>query len=109
MSQQFGTDVAGEVVEVGSNVTRFRAGDRIVGQAVGSDEKQNTSAKGGFQSYTVLLADIASPIPDRMSFENAAVLPLGLVGSDSLLSSLGPYYQVLPCLQFFEHVSPFCL
>ena len=78
------------MVEVGSNVTRFKIGDRVVGQAVGSDEKQNTSAMGGFQSYTVLLTDIASSIPDRMSYESAAVLPLGLVG----------FYNPSPRFQF---------
>lgn len=73
-----GPDVAGEVVEIGSSVTRFKIGDRVLGQAVGMDEKRNTSAEGGFQSYTVLLAHMASPIPSTLSYEQASVLPLGL-------------------------------
>ena len=76
---QLGTDVSGEVVEIGSSVTRYKIGDRVLGQAVGQDPKENTSTKSSFQSYTVLLADIASPIPDNLSYENAAVIPLGLV------------------------------
>ena len=67
-------------MEVGSSVTRFKVGDRVVGQALGEDEKLNTPAMGGFQEYTVLLADIASSIPDSLSYESASVLPLGLVG-----------------------------
>jgi NADPH:quinone reductase-like Zn-dependent oxidoreductase len=72
-----GSDIAGEIVEVGRGVTRFRVGDRVVGHAVGMDEKQNRSAESSFQTYTVLLAHMASPIPADMSYETAVVIPLG--------------------------------
>lgn len=73
-----GSDVAGEVVEVGSAVSRFNVGDRVLGHAVGADKARNSSAGGAFQEYTVLLDHMAAPIPGAMAFENAAVLPLGL-------------------------------
>ena len=73
-----GSDVAGEVVEVGSGITRFKPGDRVVGHAVGTHKSRNNPAEGGFQIYTVLLEHMASPIPDGLTFERAAVLPLGL-------------------------------
>ncbi len=73
-----GEDLAGEVVEVGSAVTRFRAGDRVLGHAVGTDKDANTSAQGAFQTYTVLLERLTSPIPDDLTYERAAVLPLAL-------------------------------
>jgi NADPH:quinone reductase-like Zn-dependent oxidoreductase len=73
-----GSDSAGEVVEVGSAVTRFKVGDRVLGHAVGTDPKRNSAAEGSFQTYTVLLERMASPIPAAMSYEDAAVLPLGL-------------------------------
>lgn len=72
-----GSDIAGEVVEIGRGVTRFKIGDRVVGHAVGMDEKQNSSAEGSFQTYTVLLAHMASPIPEHISYESACVIPLG--------------------------------
>ncbi|QYF74502.1 zinc-binding alcohol dehydrogenase family protein [Cryobacterium sp. PAMC25264] len=73
-----GSDVAGEVVEVGPGVTRFAAGDRVLGHAVGTDKDANTSAGGAFQRYTVLLERMAAPIPDSMPFTDAVVLPLAL-------------------------------
>ena len=73
-----GTDVAGEVVEVGAGVARFRVGDRVVGFAAGTHKGRNRAAEGAFQTYVVLLAHMAAPIPDAMRFEDAAVLPLGL-------------------------------
>ena len=73
-----GIDCAGEVVDVGHAVTRFKAGDRVVGHANGIEQKFNNSAYSAFQNYTVLLDHMASPIPSTMSYESAAVLPLGL-------------------------------
>jgi NADPH:quinone reductase-like Zn-dependent oxidoreductase len=73
-----GSDVAGDVVEIGSAVTHFAVGDRVVGYAAGSDKQRNRAAEGGFQDYAVLLAHMASPIPAAMTFEDACVLPLGI-------------------------------
>ena len=73
-----GSDLAGEVIEVGKGVTRFSVGDRVLGHAVGTDKKRNSSAEGSFQEYTVLLAHMAAPIPDTLSYEEATVLPLAL-------------------------------
>jgi NADPH:quinone reductase-like Zn-dependent oxidoreductase len=73
-----GTDTAGTVVEVGSSITRFKIGDRVVGHAIGIDEKINSSAEGTFQNFTVLREEMTSPIPDSLSFESACVIPLGL-------------------------------
>lgn len=74
----FGMDVSGEVVEVGPGVTRFKVGDRVLGHANGTDQKYNSPPHGAFQTYTVLLVNAASPIPPTMSYESAAVLPLGV-------------------------------
>lgn len=73
-----GCDVAGEVVEIGKDVTRFRLGDRILGHAVSTSKTVNRPCEGGFQEYTVIRQHMASPIPANISYETASVIPLGL-------------------------------
>ena len=73
-----GSDVAGEVVEVGPGVTRFKAGDRVIALATGSDKTRNSAAGGAFQDYVVIQDQVAAPIPHSMSYETAVVMPLGL-------------------------------
>lgn len=73
-----GYDLAGEVVEVGGRVARFAIGDRVLGLALGAEKNHNTPSEGAFQLYTAVSENVASPIPDDLSFTQAAVLPLGL-------------------------------
>jgi len=73
-----GTDVAGEVVAVGSAVTRLAVGDRVVGLATGTDKGRDPRHEGAFQTHTALLERLTTVIPDDLSFEQAAVLPLGV-------------------------------
>ena len=73
-----GTDVAGEIIEVGKGVTRFKVGDRVVAHAVALDKRVNRACEGGFQEYTVLRQHMTSAIPQSMSYETACVMPLGL-------------------------------
>ena len=73
-----GGDLAGEVVEVGKGVTRFKVGDRVMGHAVGIEEATNKSSESAFQQYTVVRVNMASPISSTMPYENACVLPLCL-------------------------------
>lgn len=72
-----GHDAAGEVIAVGSAVTRVKVGDRVLGNASGSG-RGNQGEPAAFQEYTLLADNLFSPIPDSMSFEEASVLPLGL-------------------------------
>ncbi|WP_326954079.1 zinc-binding alcohol dehydrogenase family protein [Amycolatopsis sp. NBC_01286] len=73
-----GSDVAGEVVEVGENVTRFRVGDRVLAHVVGTDKDANNAAEGAFQLYSVALERMACSIPDALPVDEAAVLPLAV-------------------------------
>ena len=94
-----GYDLAGEVVAVGPDVTRFAPGDRVLGTATGMDKSRNLAAEGAFQLYTVVLQQMASPIPDDISFEAACVLPLGLCTAASGLFAADQLALRLPSAQ----------
>jgi NADPH:quinone reductase-like Zn-dependent oxidoreductase len=80
-----GSDIAGEVVEVGKSVTRLKAGDRVLAFGMAANQTVNDPTEGGFQNYTVVNADLAVPIPSTLSYEAASVIPLGLVTAASAL------------------------
>ncbi|KAL5358615.1 chaperonin 10-like protein [Aspergillus floccosus] len=74
-----GFDVAGEVVEVGASVSRFKPGDRVVGLAGGTARQPNMSLpQSGFQLYTVMREAVTAPVPDNVSLIDASVIPLAL-------------------------------
>ncbi|CAM1504650.1 Fc.00g022410.m01.CDS01 [Cosmosporella sp. VM-42] len=72
-----GCDFSGTVVEVGAGVTKpFNPGDRVAGTAHGSNFSQPED--GCFAEYAIVKGDILMKIPDGLSFDAAAALPLGL-------------------------------
>jgi NADPH:quinone reductase-like Zn-dependent oxidoreductase len=66
-----GLDVAGTVVTVGSEVTRFQPGDEVFG-----------IARGSFAEYAAAREDKLAHKPANLSFEQAAVVPIS--GSTAL-------------------------
>ncbi|KAL2070419.1 hypothetical protein VTL71DRAFT_13445 [Oculimacula yallundae] len=73
-----GYDVSGTVVSIGSTVSRFKIGDRVVGLAYGAEKLRNKAAESAFQEYVLLNTHMVSRIPDEMTFEDAVVMPLAL-------------------------------
>lgn len=73
-----GDDLAGEIVEVGKGVTRFRVGDRVIAHAVGMSPQAAKATESAFQLYTVIRTNLASAIPPSMTYETACVLPLAV-------------------------------
>jgi NADPH:quinone reductase-like Zn-dependent oxidoreductase len=73
-----GTDVAGEVAQVGTAVTSLAVGDRVIGFATGQERFSNSPAHGAFQRFTVLRADLVTVLPTGTAFTDAVVLPLGV-------------------------------
>ncbi len=67
--QVLGTDGAGTVEACGSNVRRFKVGDRVCGFSY-------DSPKGGFYAeYAAVSEDNVASIPGNISMEEAGVLP----------------------------------
>jgi len=60
-----GLEIAGYVVEIGSAVSSFRVGDRVMALVGG----------GGYAEYVVAEEGCCLPIPANVSFEHAASLP----------------------------------
>ncbi|KAH9841700.1 chaperonin 10-like protein [Rhodofomes roseus] len=68
-----GEDLSGTVYEVGEGVKDFKKGDRILMCApVGAGEQ------AGFQQYAIASPELTAKIPDNVSFEGGATIPLGL-------------------------------
>lgn len=59
-----GSEVAGEIDAIGSDVNDLSAGDRV----------QAMASSGGFSDYSLASADKTFRIPDRMSFQEAAAM-----------------------------------
>ena len=69
-----GSDVSGIVTAVGSSVSKFKVGDKVIGFAgVIFNSKID---HGAFQTYTVLQELSTTKIPDSMSFEEGALIPM---------------------------------
>lgn len=60
-----GLDVAGTVIAVGSEVTRFQPGDEVFG-----------ISRGSFAEYAAVLEDKLAHKPTNLTFEQAAVVPI---------------------------------
>lgn len=80
-----GTDVSGEIVSVGPFQTRFKPGDRIVACALAYLHRDTRYE--AFQEYMIGVEPMVAKIPDSMSYKEAAVLPLGLTTSATMLFS----------------------
>ena len=61
-----GTDVSGEVEAVSPGVTTVKVGDRVFGRAIGA----------AYAEKTCLMASEAIPLPDNLSFEEGAAIPI---------------------------------
>jgi len=60
-----GLEIAGQIVEIGSNITDWNIGDRVCALLGG----------GGYAEYVAVKQDMLMPIPKGLSMEEAAALP----------------------------------
>ncbi|MHA2295548.1 MAG: NAD(P)-dependent alcohol dehydrogenase [Candidatus Hodarchaeales archaeon] len=66
-----GMELAGEIVEIGTDVTKFKIGDKVWATTL-------WSGFGGYAEYKTMKEDgVLTPIPSNMTFEEATVIPAG--------------------------------
>jgi NADPH:quinone reductase-like Zn-dependent oxidoreductase len=78
-----GSDGAGTIVARGNKVKQFKEGDQVYGMSL-------ANSKGGFHAqYIVLKTDLVSPVPGKLSIEQAGAMPVdaitALMGLDDTL------------------------
>ncbi|KAK9416345.1 putative Chaperonin 10-like protein [Seiridium unicorne] len=78
-----GDDVAGTIHEVGSDVTEFKKGDRVMGFHV------MLSPHGAWAEYSVVPAHTTVHLPAQTSFEQGAAVPLA-----ALTAAIGLYSRL---------------
>src|SRR6185312_6457332 len=72
-----GLDMAGEIAEVGAGVTGWKAGDRVLVNPVNKRKGlMGEMLDGGMAEYCLAAADQLVRMPDAVSFEDAAALPV---------------------------------
>lgn len=72
-----GAECAGEIVRVGPGVTRWSVGDRVLAMAPHS-----------FARYVTAPVDMVMPLPDTLSFEDGATIPIAFVTAAYALEEL---------------------
>src|ERR1700737_2910163 len=73
-----GIEWAGEVVETGAEVKGYKPGDRVM-----------CSGNGGYAEYAVSDFGRVNAMPEGMSFEQAAILPVSLITLHNALVTAG--------------------
>lgn len=71
-----GSDICGTVEAVGPDVKHFKKGDRVVGFA--AVIVSSNIDEGAFQQFTILRDNCAAKIPEGLSFEEGATLPMAV-------------------------------
>jgi len=64
-----GWDVAGTISEIGQNVSGYSVGDRVFA-------RPETTNQGTYAEYVPVDAHLLAPMPDSMTYEEAAAIPL---------------------------------
>ncbi|KAJ5427863.1 hypothetical protein N7491_008305 [Penicillium cf. griseofulvum] len=84
-----GSDTAGIVTKLGSNITTAPGpGSRVI--AFASSFYQNGSPDhGSFQQYTLAQSEAVIPLPESLSFEEGAVFPLAVLTALTAWTTIG--------------------
>ena len=92
-NQRLGADIAGQVEAVGENVTQFKPGDAVFGEVAGNEN-------GGFAEYACAPEKKLALKPDKLSFEQAAAIPMA---GSTALQALRDAGQIQPGQKVLIH------
>lgn len=81
-----GCDAAGVIVEKGSKADSFHIGDRVFA-------RPHTSAQGTYAEYVATEEDLLATIPDNISYNEAASVPLATLTAWQCLLDIGKIEQ----------------
>ncbi|MCW8110784.1 NAD(P)-dependent alcohol dehydrogenase [Yersinia intermedia] len=95
------SDAAGEVIQIGKRVERFKVGDRVVNtfmprwvggafQASARDELYGSDRDGWLTEYKVVSEESLLSLPDYLNFEQGATLPCAAVTAWAALNGDRP-------------------
>lgn len=83
-----GYDVAGIVVKVGSDVTKFKEGDEVYAD-VSEHPLKNPRRFGSLSQYTAVEEKVLAIKPAALSFAEAASLPLAILTAQEAFDRAG--------------------
>ena len=89
-SDVLGLELSGEVIEAGSRVREFAVGDRVYGLSGG----------GGYGELATLHESLAMPIPDELTYHEAASIPEVFFTANTAVRTLG---ETLPGERLLVH------
>jgi NADPH2:quinone reductase len=78
MPEIVGGEASGLVTDMGKNVTGFAVGDRIMGTCV-----------GGYAEFATINRDLAIPVPNKMSWVEAAAVPISFMTEHNAVITQG--------------------
>ena len=88
-----GTDMAGRVESVGSNVEQFQPGDEVFGETATGNQWHNA---GAFAEYVSVAEEALALKPANLTFEQAAAVPTSaLIALENLRDRIQPGQKVL--------------
>jgi NADPH2:quinone reductase len=73
-----GNEVSGIVEALGDGVSAIEVGDRVLGRA-----------RGGFAEFAIMEAEQAIPLPARLTWEQAAAIPLSFITAYEMVVTYG--------------------
>jgi L-iditol 2-dehydrogenase len=69
-----GHEWSGQVIEVGKKVTKYKAGDRVVGECVIGQEHFGFSISGAMAEFFIAKAEWLHKLPDNLSYTQGALV-----------------------------------